>query len=256
MNKNSKLINIVFPAIFGVLFLILWEKGGIHALLHLKPYQLPVPSKILQALAANIEVIMKHTKVTILESIIGLVIGSAIGFVIAVIATLIPKWGYGGLTMVSAFNAIPIVALAPVMNNWFGMGMGSKIAVVTFFTMASMAINAYRGFNVLRPFALDLMKSYAASKKEIFFNLRLPNCIPNILTALKISTTSSLIASICSEFFSSFQGIGYELSTALKMAKMSIAWSYIVVAALFGIALYTVILLVERSAIRWHASQR
>jgi NitT/TauT family transport system permease protein len=158
--------------------------------------------------------------------------------------------------MISAFNAIPIIALAPVANNWFGMGMGSKIAVVAVFTMATMAINVYRGLNVLKPFSQDLMLSYAADKKTIFVKLRLPNSLPNILTALKICSTSSIMAAIISEFFSSFQGIGFEMSTALKLADMSNAWAYILIAAVFGIVMYSIILLVERYAMSWHTSQR
>ncbi len=256
MNKVEKFFDILLPVLFGVLFFLWWEKGGVHLMMHLRKFQLPVPSEILTTFFEEYDVILRHSLVTVAEALIGLVLGSSMGFMIAVIATLFPVWGIGGLTLISAFNAIPIIALAPVMNNWFGMGMGSKIAIVTVFTMAAMAINAYRGFNVFKAFSLDLMKSYAATKKEIFFYLRLPNAVPNILTALKISTTSSMIAAICSEFFSSFAGIGFELSTALKQAQMARAWAYIGTAAFFGITMYTLIILVERYAIKWHASQR
>lgn len=252
----TKILNILLPLLFGIAFILFWEYGGLHALLHLKKYQLPLPSAIYKTFLDNFPQLMKNGKFTVLEALSGLAVGSVIGFIVAVIATAFPKWGYGGLTALSAFNAVPIVALSPVMNNWFGMGMGSKIAVVVVTTMAAMAFNAYRGLNELKPFSLDLMKSYAAKKGSIFLHLRLPNCIPNVLTALKISTTGSMIAAIVSEFFASYSGIGFELSNALKTAKMSLAWSYIVLAAIIGIALYMIITLVERRAIKWHASQK
>ncbi|UKI38727.1 MAG: ABC transporter permease subunit [Clostridiales bacterium] len=103
-------------------------------------------------------------------------------------ATVSPRFGKGGLTVISAFNAIPIVAMAPVIMNWTKDISGkaeirstvAKIIVVTLMCMASMSINAHRGLNELKPFSLDLMKSYAASKKTVFFKLRLPNSIPYV----------------------------------------------------------------------------
>jgi len=251
-----KLLNILLPILFGILFLYVWEKNGLHYLMGLKKYQLPVPSQIAKALADNKTQLLSNARYTTAEALIGLIIGSLIGFFTAVMATVFPKWGYGGLTVLSAFNAVPIVALSPVMNNWFGMGMGSKIAVVVVTAMAAMAFNAYRGLNDLKPFSLDLMASYAATRREVFFLLRLPNSIPNILTALKISTTSSMIAAIVSEFFASYAGIGFELSNALKTAKMPLAWAYITVAAIIGIALHFIVSLVETYALKWHVSQK
>src|SRR5208337_1554005 len=132
-------------------------------------------------------------------------------------ATVFPKWGYGGLIVVSALNAIPIVALSPIMNRWSSTGMGQKIGVVSVVTMAAMAINAYRGLNDLRPYALDLMRSYAAKRSTVFFRLRLPNCLPSVFTALKINITSAMIASIVSEYFaSSTAGLGFGIKDNLR----------------------------------------
>ena len=134
---------------------------------------------------------------------IGMAIGSFIGFMIAVIATFFPKWGYGGMIVISALNAIPIVALSPIMNCWFKAGMAQKIGVVTVVCMAAMAINAYAGLNNLKMYSIDLMKSVAASNWTIFKKLRLPNSLSYVFTALKINIASSIIAAIISEYFAS-----------------------------------------------------
>jgi NitT/TauT family transport system permease protein len=176
---------------------------------------------------------------------------------VAVIATRFPKWGYGGLTLVSAFNAIPIVALSPIMNRWFSTGMAQKVGVVTVVTMAAMAINAYRGLNDLKPFSLDLMRSYAAEEKTAFFKLRLWSSLPSVFTALKINITSAMIAAIVSEYFAaSTAGLGFGIKDNLRKAEMATGWAYITVASVAGIILYLAIILVEKRAIRWHSSQR
>jgi NitT/TauT family transport system permease protein len=254
--KRKQAMDFILPMAFGLLVFMMWEIGGLHFILRLKPYQLPVPSQIFQAFTANLYALWKNGLFTLTEALAGLIIGSIAGFLVAVTATLFPKWGYFGLVLISAFNAIPIIAMSPIMNNWFGMGIGSKIAVVSVATMAAMAMNVHWGMTRLKPFAEDLMKSYACNKREIFFKLRLPNSAPSIVTALKISTTTSMIAAIVSEFFTSQQGIGYEMSTLVKLSRMPLAWSYIFLAAFSGIFLYGLVSLVERYALKWHSSNK
>lgn len=254
---KNRVKNVIWPSAFGIAFILIWQAGLLHRLLHLKPFQLPVPWEIATTLSENLSKALSDCGVTISGALIGMAIGSFIGFKIAVVATFFPKWGYGGMIVITAFNAVPIVALSPIMNLWFSTGMGQKIGVVTVVCMAAMAINAYSGLNNLKPFSLDLMHSAAAGKWTIFKKLRLPNCLPHMFTAFKINIASSIIAAIISEYFAtSTSGLGFGIKDNLRKAEMATGWSYIVVASLAGIILYCIILLVERDAIKWHASQR
>jgi len=249
--------NILWPTAFGVAFLLIWEFGWFHALLGLAPFQLPIPSEIADTLAKSFPKAMSDGAITVSGALVGMLIGSCLGFGVAVVATMFPSWGYGGLIVVSALNAIPIVALSPIMNRWFSDGMEQKIGVVTVVTMAAMAINAYRGLNDLRPYSLDLMKTYAAKGSTVFFQLRLPNALPSVFTALKINITTALIAAIVSEYFaSSTAGLGFGIKDNLRKAEMAMGWAYITVASVAGVVLYLLIVFLERRATRWHASQR
>lgn len=254
---TEKIKNILWPLGFGILAIFIWQKGLIHAALGFKPFQLPIPSQIIKTLQDNLSKALSDTVVTVSGALVGLIVGCVIGFIVAVIATQFPKWGYTGLSVIAAFNAIPIVALSPIMNRWFISGFAQKVGVVTVICMAAMAINAYRGLNDLKPFAKDLLESYAAPERVVFFKLRLPNCLPSVLTALKINVASAIMAAMISEYFaSSTSGIGFGVKDNLRKGMMSMGWSYIVMAALVGIILYLMVLLVERRVIRWHASQR
>jgi NitT/TauT family transport system permease protein len=255
--KGKGIGNILWPLAFGIVVLVVWQLGIFHQLLHLKPFQLPVPSEIASTLADNLTKALKDCGITISGALIGMILGSFIGFMIAAIATFFPKWGFGGMIVITAFNAIPIVALSPIMNLWFSTGMGQKIGVVTVVCMAAMAINAYNGLNNLKPFSLDLMHTVAANKWTIFTKLRLPNSLPYLFTATKINIASAIIAAIISEYFAtSTAGLGFGIKDNLRKAEMAMGWSYIVVASLAGVILYCIILLVERDAIKWHASQK
>ncbi|MHB8062228.1 MAG: ABC transporter permease [Ruminiclostridium sp.] len=254
---KNKVQKVLLPLAFGIVLISVWQFGFLHKILNLKPFQLPVPTQIVSALSDNMSKALTDCGVTISGALIGLIIGSLMGFMIAVIATCFPKWGYGGMIIVSALNAVPIVALSPIMNCWFSTGMVQKIGVVTIVCMAAMAINAYSGLNNLKPFSIDLMHTVAASKWTIFKKLRLPNCLPSIFTALKINISAAIIAAIISEYFAaSTSGLGFGIKDNLRKAEMAMGWSYIVVASLAGVILYCIILLVERDAIKWHASQR
>jgi len=254
---SERLKNILWPTAFGIAFLAAWQAGWFHTALGLAPFQLPLPSEIVDTLVRAFPKAMDDGAVTISGALAGMILGSSLGFAVAIVATMFPSWGYGGLILVSALNAVPIVALSPIMNRWFADGMSQKIGVVTVVTMAAMAINAYRGLNDLKPFSLDLMKSYAANGRTIFFQLRLPNALPSIFTALKINVTTALIAAIVSEYFaSSTSGLGFGIKDNLRKAEMAMGWAYITVASVAGVILYLLIIFWEKKATRWHASQR
>ena len=167
-------------------------------------FTLPLPSRIINIIMDNQAKIVLNIQATVMVSVFGLILGSLLGYLIALIATIFPKWGAGGLTIVSAFNAIPIVALAPVITNWTKdvskdaeiRSMVAKIIVVMIICTAAMSINAYRGLTELKPFSLDLMKSYASDNKSIFLKLRLPNSLPYVFTALRVSVPASVIAAL------------------------------------------------------------
>ena len=197
---------------------------------------------------------MQNVGSSVFVTLAGLVLGAVLGYLAAIGATVSPRFGKGGLTVISAFNAIPIVAMAPVIMNWTKDISGkaeirstvAKIIVVTLMCMASMSINAHRGLNELKPFSLDLMKSYAASKKTVFFKLRLPNSIPYVFTALKVSVPASVITALVSEYFAEYRaGVGRQIRENILIAQYATAWAYITAACLIGIVFFVILLTAE-----------
>lgn len=254
MLRNSR--QVLLPLFAGILFVLLWQWQVFHGIFQLQTYQLPIPSSILEAILENLDTLLSYTGYTLTEAVLGMLLGSSLGFIFALIATAWSKWGKGGLIIVVALNAVPIVALAPIMNLWFGDGIGSRVAIVTITTMAAMAINAFKGMTMVDPLALDLMHSFAANKMEVFRYLRIANSLPYVLTALKINTTASMIGAIVGEFFFSSQGLGYLLSNSIKVAQMPLGWSCIVMAAIVGVIFYLLVEGLEKIFMKWHMSER
>lgn len=254
--KSMKFQQLFLPLIAGIIGVSLWEFKVFHQIFSLETYQLPIPSTIIEALIENQSLLLSYASYTMTEAVLGMLVGSSLGFFIALMATAWPRWGKGGLVLIASLNAVPIVALAPIMNLWFGSGMGSRIAIVTIMTMAAMAINAHKGMRMVDPLALDLMHSYAAKKQQVFRYVRITNSLPFVFTALKINTTASMIGAIVGEFFFSSQGLGYLLSNSIKVAKMPLGWACIIVAALAGVIFYLIIERSEKTFLKWHTSQR
>ena len=262
--KIDSVKSVVYPVCFGVVILLLWQFKVIHGWFGADTFTLPLPSRIIQILIDNFEKMTGDIKATVIVALGGLVLGSILGFVLAMLATMFPHWGQGGLSLATAFNAIPIIAIAPIFNNLTKdfspdpntRSMLAKMLVVMITCTVSMAINAYRGFTQLKPFSLDLFKSYAASPATVFFKLRLPNCVPYIFTALRISVPGCVISAMVSEYFAEYIiGVGRQIRENIVLAQYATAWSYIVVACLIGIVMYVILLLVESFVLKNRASK-
>ena len=245
---------ILYPLAFGVLLFILWQTQTLNKLIGADTFTLPLPGRIFSIIGDNWLDILKNVKATLMVALGGLFLGSALGYFLGILATVFPKWGKGGLTIASAFTAIPIVAIAPILNNLTKdfsddaniRSMLAKTLVVMLTCTVAMSINAFRGFTEVKPFSVDLMKSYAASNLTVFLKLRVPNSLPYVFTALRVSVPASVISALVSEYFAEYIiGVGRQIRENIVLAQYATAWAYIVVACLIGIVMYAVLLVIE-----------
>lgn len=121
-SKNRKrwdaVTTVAYPLLFAVLLIAAWQTKLLHRLLHVDTFILPIPTRILTIIQENWGAIAENLQSTVIVIVIGLAAGSLLGYLIALVAAAFPHWGAGGLTIVSCFNAVPVVALAPVIINW------------------------------------------------------------------------------------------------------------------------------------------
>lgn len=254
----EKVKKIGLPLALGALTIILLQTGIIHKAFNIKVLQLPLPSDILRAFSENLSGILDNSKATVLAAVCGLVLGSIIGYLIALLVTALPNAGYGCLILITMINSVPIVALAPLMNRWFENPFCGKLTVITIASLGSMAVNAFYGLNDVDDTAIALMHSNASPKIRIFTKLRIPNSLPSIFTALKISVSAAMTATIISEFFSSrTNGLGYMIKYTLKVGNQKqVGWAYIMAVSIFCLLLYGIITFTEKRLLRWHVSQK
>jgi len=157
-----------------------------------------------------------------------------------------------------AANAIPIIAFAPIMNNWFGvLNPLSKAAIAAVLVFFPIFINVVRGLTSVEPATLELMRSYAASEWTIVTKVRIPNALPFFLTGLKVSTVLALIGAIVGEYFGGASNvIGRIVVQSASALRWDVSWAAILLGSAAGIVLYLVIVVAERVLIPWHSSVR
>lgn len=258
LHENKKFLaaeSIFLPVLLGLVIYLLWQFQILHKILNTNTFVLPLPSRIGHIITGNWSRIVVDIKATMTVALIGLAVGVLAGYLIAVLASVFPLWMKSGVTIVAAFNAIPIVALAPVMTNWTKdvssdanfRSMVAKTIVVAIVSMANMSINAFRGLTELKPYSEDLMRTVAAGKMKVLFKLRIPNSVPYIFTALKVAVPSSIISAIVSEYFAEYiVGVGRKIRENIVLAQYSTAWAYITVACVLGILMYVVLMIIQK----------
>lgn len=223
---------------------------------------LPAPSSIAAALGENWSgdrwPLLPSALATLWEALGGLLIGTVAGVVVAFGVSRWASVSDAVLPIAVAANAIPIIAAAPIFNNWFGvLNPVSKMMMAGMLVFFPIMINVTRGLAQVEPSALELMRSYAASEWTVLRKVRIPNALPFFLTALKLGTTLSLIGAIVGEYFGGASTVlGRVVVQSASSLRYDVTWAAIVLAAVAGITLYLVVVALERWLIPWHASSR
>lgn len=242
--------------VVAVLVLVAWEL--VIVVFQIQQFLLPRPSVIAATFSEVYPRLISAGWLTFQNAFWGFVIGCGAGILTGMVSARFVSFSKALLPVAIGINAIPIIALAPIFNNWFGaLNPASKIAIVVVLVYFPSMISTVRGLTSVDPLSLELMRSYAAGNWAIFRKLRLPNALPYMFSALKVATTLSMIGSIVSEYFGgSTAGLGYRIRDDAGLFKYPEAWSAILVASLFGILFYLVVSAVERALLSWHVSFR
>jgi NitT/TauT family transport system permease protein len=239
-----------------VLGILAWE--GLVRGLDIQRFLLPAPSAILDTLWERRDELRAAGIYTFSEALGGFLVGCSLGVVAAIVLARFRGLGRALMPFAIAANAVPIIAFAPITNQWFGpLNKTSKMAIAAVLVFFPVMVNTLRGLTSVRPSSIELMRSYAAGEVEIFRRVRLPNALPYLFSALKVATVLAMIGAVVGEYFlSSQEALGFQIRNSAALFQFELAWAAIVVASVLGIAFYAAVALVERLTMGWHASSR
>ena len=239
-----------------VLGILLWE--GLVRALDVQRFLLPAPSAILDTLWEERDLLWSAGIYTFSEALGGWVIGSTLGVISAIVLARFRGLGRALMPFAIAANAVPIIAFAPITNQWFGpLEKTSKMAIAAILVFFPVMVNVLRGLTSVRPQSIELMRSYASGEFSIFRRVRFPNSLPYLFSALKVATVLAMIGAIVGEYFlSSQEALGFQIRNSAALFRFELAWAAITVASVLGILFYSAVALVERRALSWHPSSR
>jgi NitT/TauT family transport system permease protein len=256
LRLRARLRDAVPPVSVFLVVLVAWEV--VLEALGVQQFLLPRPSVIVAALVDQWPTLQIGIVFTATEAVFGLAAGCGLGLAVA-FATA--RWAAARealLPVAIAANSIPIIAFAPITNNWFSSQSPlSRITIVAVMVFFPMMINTVRGLTTVDPAAIELMRSYAATDGEILRKVRIPNALPYVFTALKIATTLSVIGAVVGEYFGGPQtALGIYITSEAYVFRYPNAWAAIILACLLGIVFYLLALLAERLVLPWYAAMR
>ena len=245
--------------------LLLWE--FLVVIFDIQQFLLPKPSKILAELQNEIDLFLapesssllfQATYATFYEAIGGLFIGCGAGILVALITARWTVISDATMPFAIAANSVPIIAFAPIMNNWFGLtNPVSKMAIVAIIVFFPTMINTVRGLTLVDERQLELMRSYAATPFTILRSLRIPNALPFIFSALRVASPLSLIGAVVAEFFGGPRAtLGVFITQEASSFNFARAWTAILMASIIGISFYLVVLIAERLVMPWYNAEQ
>jgi NitT/TauT family transport system permease protein len=243
-------------ALVFVVGIALWE--GLVQALDVQNFLLPAPSAIAETLWNDRGELWDAAFFTFQEALGGFVIGCTLGFLAAIVVARWRLLRAAVMPYAIAAGAVPIIAFAPITNNWFGVtGMTSKMVIAAVLCFFPVMVNTTRGLTSVPASAIELMRSYAASELTVFRRVRLPNALPYVFAGLKVATVLAMIGAIVGDYFGGAPGaLGVEIRRWVGIFAFDQAWAGIVLASILGIVFYGSVAVVERLTMAWHPSVR
>ncbi len=244
---------LIEPAASLLVLGLVWQASVVW--LHLPAYLLPAPSTVIEAGAENLGFILTHLAITLVAIVIGFVAGSALGIATAALIVFSPVVSRLLNPLVIITQSIPKVTIAPILLVWFGLGMGSKLALIILMSYFPVLVNTATGMSAVEPDALDLLRTLHAGRLQVFWLLRLPNALLGMFDGLKVGITMSVIGAILAEFIGSNDGIGWLILVSKSNMDLSLSFAAIAVVSAAAIVLFEMMGLAQRLVVHWQKMQ-
>ena len=252
--RLEKLLPWISSPILMILFLGGWQAAV--SVFGMSEFVLPSPIKVGDSLVSLLagDSIWTHIRITLSEVVIGfgiaLVTGTAMGVVLGRIV-----WLERALQpAMVAFQVVPKVAFIPLFVIWFGFGMTSKIIITAILAFYPIMLNVLLGVRSVDRGHRDVMQGLGASRWATLKNLELPSTLPYVFAGAEVGIVFAVIGAIVGEYLGGSEGLGYLVVASLNSLDAPTLFAVIVLLAVLGSALFSIVTVAKRLAIPWHES--
>lgn len=247
--RGGRLRTVVPAVLLFLLVLVVWQLAVVA--LDVPAYIIPSPTEIAGELVVEGPDLMADLGWTMLEAVLGFLVGSSIAIITAVVFVHVPVVERAAFPWAIVLQTVPIIAIAPLLTIWFGFTLVPKVAIAAIICFFPVLVNTTRGLRAVSGEAFELMSVLSASRRQILWRLRVPSSLPYVFAGLRIAATLAVIGAIVAEFTGADRGIGYVIVQASYRLDTRMMFAAIVLSSLGGILFFALITAIERRALRW-----
>lgn len=252
----ARLLNLALAALGGAAILAFWWIAT--SLFNVPSYILPPPDRVLQSLWSGIAVLPANPLGfyvplwnTLWPTFAGFLIGSAFATLIGGLMAEFRVLRQMTMPYIFALQALPKIAVAPLIINWFGFGIGSKITMAALLSFFPVVVNVYAGIRSVETELTDLMRSLSATRWETYRHVMIPGSARFLFAGLNLAIVYALLGTILVEFLSAVNGIGVVITKAESATDTATIYAALIVLALTGIGLNLLTRTIEGRVIHW-----
>jgi len=241
------------PIVVVILVLLIWQLAVTWG--NTASWLLPSPLKIMTEGTTDMARVWLHTQATIKIMLIGFVVGSGLGLLLASILHIVPGFKAGFYPLLILSQNVPTIALGPLLIILFGFGVLPKIILISLVCFFPVTMATLDGFMQTDRMMYNYMQMLGASKRQIFFKLELPHALPFLFSGLKISATYSVMGAVISEWLGGGEGLGYYM--ILQKSSFRADREFVAILVIVGLSLlfFWLIALLEKWIIRWNVKR-
>ena len=205
------------------------------------PFILPGPIQVFETLWQQSSSLLYHAGITLIEILLGLALGVVLGVLTAILVNAVPLARRYVMPVIVASQALPVFAIAPLLVLWFGLGLGSKIAMATLIIYFPVASALNDGIVRTNQNIIDIARMYGATPWQTLLKLRLPAAMPSLASGIKVAATVAPIGAIVGEWVGASGGLGYVINQANARMQTDTVFAGLVLLVLMVIILRMII---------------
>ena len=251
---RERLVAFAYPVGSLVGLLALWE-AAVWAF-EVPLFLVPPPSLVLAEAVNKFPQLASHTLATGYETVLAFLLSLAVGVPVAVSLVSSRPVERAAYPLLIASQAVPKVVIAPLLTIWFGFGLAPKIYIAFLIAFFPIVVSTVVGLKSVSPEMIHLGQSMGFGPIRMFLKIRLPHALPSMFGGMQVAIALSLVGAIVGEFTGANAGLGYLLIITIGTLETVLMFAGILASVVLGVALFSIVVWIERLAIPWHASQR
>jgi NitT/TauT family transport system permease protein len=250
----GRLRTAIYPFITLAIIILVWSTA--ISAFKVPDFILPTPMSVLDAIIKGFVGgdFFEHFKSTLWATLLGYVFGCGLAFLVGVAVAESDTFDKFIYPCIVALQSMPKVALAPLILVWFGFEIESKIILVALICFFPLFVNTVAGIRQTDPELIDICRAFSASRRYLFFNVKLPSAASEIFAGLQIGVVLALIGAVVAEFIASKKGLGHMIDSAAVSLTTHNMFAGVIILGVMGVAGTAIVRVLQKRVVFWETS--